>query len=218
MKLKRNLLLLVAALVALGAGLAAGVVARSGGFLGDRPDGTFAPAGQPWKPTPLAAIDPAAAADEAKPRYRGALGDFVVADHAADYPCPPPYKPADPKASELYSPVFSEGAEASQCGDGRIVGISAAYDRGASIGRRYFVGPAKVPYEAPLDRLKLLTVAGRPAIAQLPMPGIRGSLRLAVIERLPSGDQAGILVWIDNTDMSLEEAVELAEQIMGVQP
>jgi len=158
------------------------------------------------------------AADEAKPRYQGALGDFLVGPgQVADWPpCPRAEKPADPKASELYSPVFSEGAEASECADGRSLGIS---DYGAeAMGRRYFVGSAKVPYEAPLDRLKLLTVGGKPAIAQLPMPGIPSTLRLAVIERFPSGDQPGILVWIDNTDKSLQEAVELAEQIMGVQP
>ncbi|MGQ9571755.1 MAG: hypothetical protein ACUVV3_00985 [Dehalococcoidia bacterium] len=172
---------------------------------------------EPRLPTPLAAIDPAVAEDLAKPRYQGPLGDFIVdPNEAADYPlCAPPYAVDDPKASELYSPVF-EGVEVNKCADGTIVAISDYAEEAR--GRRYFVGPAKVPYEAPLDRLKLATVAGKPAIAQLPMPADPSSLRLAVIERFPSGDQAGILVWIDNTDKSLTEVTELASRIMEVQP
>lgn len=66
-----------------------------------------------------------------------------------------------------------------------------------------------------IEHLVLLTVAGSPAIAQLPQPGNPGTLRIAVIERFPNRDQPGILVWIDNTGMSLERAVELAMRIMG---
>ena len=84
------------------------------------------------------------------------------------------------------------------------------------IGRGYFVGKPILPLEAPLDRLKLLTVVGKPAIAEIPRPGFVGTLRLAVIERFPVGNQPGILVTIDNTDKSMEAAMELAAQIMGV--
>lgn len=82
------------------------------------------------------------------------------------------------------------------------------------IGRRYFVGLARVPYEAPIERLRLLTVTGKPAIVELPMPEVPGTLRLAVVERFPTSDKPGILTFIDNTPKSLAEAIELAEQIM----
>lgn len=206
---------LFAAIVAVGAGLVAGAVARSGGPFDGREHSNEPPATGPQRPVPLRESNPAAAQDEAKPRYQGRLGDFlIVPSEAADFPCPAQAS-TDPRASELYSPVFSEAAVAGQCADGRIVGISDYGEE--AIGRRYFVGPAKVPYEAPVDRLTLLTIGGKPAIAQLPMPGVPSSLRLAVIERLPSDDQPGILVWIDNTDRSLAEAIALANRIMGVQ-
>jgi len=99
-----------------------------------------------------------------------------------------------------------------ECADGKIMGFSFYAD--AAFGRRYFVGPAKVPFEAPFDRLVLLTVIGHSALAQLPIPAYPGSLRLAVIERFPSGHESGILVWIDNTHMTLKEAAALAAQIM----
>ena len=83
------------------------------------------------------------------------------------------------------------------------------------IDRVYFVGKPIVPYEAPLDRLKLLTVAGKPAIAQLPTPRFQGDLRLNVIERFPNGNQLGILVGITNTFKTLDEAADLAARIMG---
>lgn len=134
-------------------------------------------------------------------------------------PCPRPLrsaKSAKIKASELYSPVFGENLEGfvAECADGKIVAIEIYGPE--IIGRGYFVGKPTVPYEAPLDRLKLLTVAGKPAIAQLPTPGFPGDLRLLVIERFPSGNQPGIAVEIDNTFKSLDEAAELAARIMGV--
>ena len=61
-------------------------------------------------------------------------------------------------------------------------------------------------------------MGGHSAIAQLPMPGDPGSLRLAVIERFPSGREPGIMTWIDNTDMSLQEAAAAVAKIMGVRP
>jgi len=39
-----------------------------------------------------------------------------------------------------------------------------------------------------------------------------------VILRFPSNNRPGIMVWIHNTDKSLEEAAALAAQIMGVRP
>jgi len=184
----------------------------------DRPHYT-PPATPPQGPTPLWETNPEAAADHAKPVYTGPLGEFLVTPgQAAEHPpCPQPSKrKRNYRYSELYSPVFGENLEVVECAGGRIKGIS--FYGAAAIGRRYFVGPAKVPYEAPFERLVLLTVGGHSAIAQLPMPGDPGSLRLAVIERFPSGREPGIMTWIDNTDMSLQEAAAAVAKIMGVRP
>jgi len=155
-----------------------------------------------------------------KPAYRGALGDFFVTgrgNEGADFPpCPRPIRPAQNyKASEVYSPVFGD-AEVNECANGLIPGISVYGD--PSMGKRYFVGLAKVNYLVPLERLRLLTVVGRPAIAQLPAPDDPGSLRLVVLQRIPSNNQPGIMVWIAFTRMSLEETRALAAKIMGVRP
>jgi len=172
------------------------------------------------QPLSLETTNPAMAVGQAKPAYRGALGDFFVTgkgNEVADFPaCPRPIRPAQNyKASEVYSPVFGD-AEVNECANGLIPGISV-YGKPA-MGKRYFVGLAKVNYFAPLERLRLLTVAGRPAIAQLPAPHDPDGLRLAVLQRISGNNQPGIMVWIDYTFQSLEEAAALAAQIMGVRP
>jgi hypothetical protein len=183
-----------------------------------RPSVTTSPTKQ--QPLSLETTNPVMAVGQAKPAYRGPLGDFFVTGNAhegADFPpCPRPIRPAQNyKASEVYSPVFGD-AEVNECANGLIPGISV-YGKPA-MGKRYFVGLAKVNYFAPLERLRLLTVAGRPAIAQLPAPHDPDGLRLAVLQRIPGNNQPGIMVWIDFTFQGLEEAAALAAQIMGVRP
>src|SRR2546425_538252 len=196
-------------------------VARSIGPFRVRPPVMTSPATEPQQPRPSSESNPSAASDQAKPAYTGVLGDFLVAakvGQVADWPpCPEPRRPSQNyKASEVYSPVFGDLKGVSECADGKIIGLSVYGE--PSIGKRYFVGPAKVNYFAPLDRLLLLTVAGRPAIAQLPGPGDPESLRLVVILRFPSNNRPGIMVWIHTTDKSLEEAAGLVAHVMGVRP
>jgi hypothetical protein len=88
----------------------------------------------------------------------------------------------------------------------------------AGPGKRYFVGPPKVPFEAPLDRLKLLMIGGHSAIAELPIPGLPPKLRIVAIERFPTGHLPGIMVVVDNVNMSLKDAIAVMAHIMGVQP
>jgi len=194
-------ILLSLSLAVVAAALVAAVVALSAGPFNDARE--HAP---PGEETPILADEFVA--------FKGQLGDFVVVpDQAADYPCQSTAVSPDPQASELYSPVFSPDAVAGQCENGLIVSIT---DQGREVtGRRYFIGEARVPFEAPKDRLVLLTVGGKPAIAQLPMPGFPGTLRLAVVDRFPDGQEPGILTFVDNTDMTLEQGAKLAEEIMG---
>jgi hypothetical protein len=173
------------------------------------------------QPLSLETTNPAMAVGQAKPAYRGALGDFFVTgkgNEVADFPaCPRPIRPAQNyKASEVYSPVFGDLDDVNECANGLIPGISV-YGR-PSMGKRLFVGPAKVNYIAPLGRFRLLTVAGHPAIAQLPASDDPENLELAVIPRFPSNNKPGIMVWIHRPGMSLEETAALAAEIMGVRP
>jgi len=134
-------------------------------------------------------------------------------------PCPRPLRLAKSetiKASDLYSPVFGDNLEGFvyECADGKIIGIEIY---GADIiGKRYFVGKPIILWQSPLEGFKLMTVGGKPAIVQLPMPGFSWHPRLAVIERFPNGNRPGIVVSISDTDKTLEEVVELAAKMMGV--
>jgi hypothetical protein len=83
--------------------------------------------------------------------------------------------------------------------------------------RRYFVGPAIVPWNAPVDKLELMTVAGYPAIAHLSTPGLADSVELIVVQRFPSDNKPGILMYVGYMN-TLDEAVAKAERIIGVRP
>ena len=214
----------LAVLVAVAVGLTAVAVTRSIGPFRVRPPVTTSPVTEPYPFRLSREPNPALTTDQEKPAYEGPLGDFIVGRHQGSSlpPCPQPYRPAKSakiKASELYSPVFGEmfgdlEGFVTECADGKITVIEI-YGR-EIIDRVYFVGKPIVPYQAPLDRLKLLTVAGKPAIVQLPTPRFQGDLRLDVIERFPNGNQLGILVGITNTFKTLDEAADLAARIMAV--
>jgi hypothetical protein len=168
-------------------------------------------------PEPSAPETPVLLPAEDSPVYEGPLGDFRVAPgDAAEFPCESTVvsNAEMVRASELHSDTFREGATAASCADGTVVNISDYGD--PPMGRRYFVGDAKVTYAAPRERLKLLEVDGKPAIAELPRTDLDlpGSVRLAVIERFPEEDIPGILVWIDSSRGDLETTAELASRLM----
>lgn len=203
-------------------GVAAILVARSIVPPRDRPRAITTPTtGHPYQAPPPPGSIPPPSTDQPKPIYEGPIGDFLVGRNqgSSRLPCPRPLRPATNeriKASELYSPVFGDNLEGfvSECADGKIIVIEIY---GPDIvGRGYFVGNPVLPWASPREGFRLLTAAGRPAIAQLPMTNFSWGYRLAVIERFPSGNQSGILVSIEDTDKNLEELVELAAQIMGV--
>jgi len=167
----------------------------------------------------------ATAADRVKPRFRGELGDFVIVGpgESGGYPCPEPFQPAtNLERSELYFSL--PGAVIDMVGSGScqgtIIGITASVPDGvndAMVGRGYFVGPKlEEPFNAPAERLKLITVGGKPALAELPIPDCMVCpSQVAVIERFPSEEAPGITVWARTTN-DLDKAIALAEQIMGV--
>lgn len=75
------------------------------------------------------------------------------------------------------------------------------------------MGTPRINFDAPQDRLRLLTVANKPAIAELPIQGhLLSVAKLVVIQRFPDSQRPGIAIGIQATD--LNAAVSLAEQIM----
>lgn len=193
------------------------------------PTATVTPAGTagvPGTPTVLdwEKAEQAAQADMAKPRFRGQLGDFLVVapNSGANYPCPERYEPAtDPERSELYfelpgAVIDSVGTGACQ---GTVISVTAGVpDEGGGtfVGRGYFVGlPLQQSFDAPAERLELMTVAGRPAIAMLPIPDCIACLtELVAIERFPTETASGITAWA-HTYAGLDRAIALVEQIMA---
>lgn len=209
-------------MVAVGLASTAVVLAVFSGPIRVRPRVTTPPPATVSQPSrALSGSNQPATAEQAKPNYEGPLGDFIVGIHqgASNPPCPEPISAAKNdkiRASDLYSPVFGDNLEGfvAECGNGLIRSI-VIYGPEV-LGRAYFVGKLVVTFQAPLDRLKLLTVAGRPALAQLPDWPRDPNLSLVVIERFPSGNRFGIFSGISNTFKTLDEATELAKKIMGV--
>ena len=182
-----------------------------GGF-GDRPHVA------PGQSTPLEASQ----TDQAKRSYTGLLGDFFVdpGRWAHFPPCPQPRRPLtqDIRTHELYSPVLGgvyighDDDRPYECADGSILMMGSI-----PAARRYFVGPAVVAWNAPLNRLELMRVAGYPAIAKLPDPAFPDMVELVVVQRFPSDNKPGILIYVGYLN-TLDEAVAKAERIIGVRP
>jgi len=164
-------------------------------------------------------------ADRAKPRFTGELGDFVIlgpdAQPATRYPCPEPAQPGtNPEGSELYFSLPGAVIEGVPSCQGTIFSITASIADeagGAVVGRAYLLAPRlDVGFDAPEERLKLITVGGKPALAELPIPDCMVcNSQVAVIERFPSEAAPGIFTWV-RTFNDLDKAIALAEQIMGV--
>jgi hypothetical protein len=116
------------------------------------------------------------------------------------------------KASELYSSVFGENVEAGACSDGRITSI-VKYGE-VTVSRFYFLGDLQVALDAPRDRIKLMTIAGKPAIAELPVSeGLVPTTEVVVIERPPQGRVPGIALGVETQD-DLDKAIAVAKQVV----
>ena len=213
--------------ILLAAGIALGVyLATQGG------DGT-SEAQEPDQPTATAAagqgdfverLEQALAADRAKPRFRGELGDFAIVDPntSNNYPCPERAQPAtDIAHSELYISLPGAVVDMVSYCQGIFTSITALVPAAPSetiVGRGYFLAPRlELNAEAPADRLKLITVGGKPALAEVPIPDCTlCPAQVVVIERFPSEAAPGIFTWARTTN-DLDKAIALVEQIMGVQ-
>lgn len=173
-------------------------------------------------------LEPTIQADRALLPARGSFGDFVlVGTESGDARLEPPctvagHDPIDDRerivASEFYSDAFGDSAEAFECTDGTIYGMSGyiqhELDR-TEFGHGYYVGEAIVRLDAPEERLELTTIAGRPALIEhdLDLSPFPGQTRIYVIERTPDADQPGIMLTV-YTSTTIDEGVRLAEELM----
>jgi hypothetical protein len=182
------------------------------------PTSTGPPTELDWERAEQSAME-----DNAKPRFRGEMGDFVIVEpnSGPGYPCPEPGPATNLEQSELYFDL--PGLEIDSIGtgacQGTIVSIQAGVPGelgGATVGRGYFLSlPLEESFDAPAERLKLMTVAGKPAIAMLPIPDcIACVTNIAVIERFPTEAAPGITAWV-HTLQSLDKAIALLEQMMA---
>lgn len=106
--------------------------------------------------------------------FAGPFGEFVVApDQPAEYPCVTDHniELQAAEGSEVYSPVFHPDAEAAACADGTVAAISNHGDE--IMGRRLYVGDARVPYQSTAEQLKDTTIKGCPRLFNCPRLRVR---------------------------------------------
>lgn len=102
---------------------------------------------------------------------------------------------------------------------GTVTSIRMGFpDSGDLVGCGYFIGSRfGISADVPRERLKLITVGGKLALAELPISDYFVSpSRVVAIERFPSDAGPGIAVWA-RTINDLDRAIALVEQIMGGQ-
>lgn len=199
-----------------------------------------APVGDDWPRGPLPRVSPtpiplhpklvishtATALDRAKPRFLGELGDFIVVpDQARNLESCPSGRgtfatTGDPELerSELFFTLPGYKLSSAGMCDGRVVWVLTEDQRGGTALRGYFTAPkAKVELNAPRDRIQLVTVAGRPGIVRLPVPGrVTQASALLVLQRPPDAPvRSGIFVHVTTVDQGPEYVQRIAEQIMA---
>jgi hypothetical protein len=133
------------------------------------------------------------AEDQAKPIFNGILGDFEIRPDDRDISLSefcseglPKSRGENFESSELNQQGMTEQVV---CPDGRVVTTYAF-----GVGRRsYFAGSPKITTKAPVDRLEVTSVEGRPALIVAPPAGL-GHHFVYVIQRFPSQDKPGILI------------------------
>ena len=156
------------------------------------------------------------------PRFSGRLGDFIVTtEHANNTgPCKAVDEIVPSPDAELFFVLPNGDTPDSTlvCADGTETWMSgASLGRGVTVQRFYFTDTTpEVFIRAPIDRISLLVVGGKPAIMAGPLaefeqrlPVFAGRV-MFVIERFPSADEPGIMLVLEGagTTEQLVAAVE----------
>ncbi|MEX2238649.1 MAG: hypothetical protein WEB00_14080 [Dehalococcoidia bacterium] len=235
MKEPGHLAWLIPAAVGIIVGLSAFTLVGAGG--GERAEPNT-PGGPSWRrdPAPAELRDKATtethpaveqarrdlAADRSQPRFTGDLGGFSIvgSEPLNNYSC------GASRSSERNRPIGSEldpgdrlrNVESVRCGTS-VYGVSgegrAPSGASATVLRNYYQGEVpRIPIEAPRDRLKTLTIAGKRAVLELPPQQLFGECRLFVIERASAAAAPGI-IWEISGSLSCDDAVALAEALLG---
>jgi hypothetical protein len=181
---------------------------------------------------PLDAIQDTLDQDFAKGRFAGRIGEFVVYSRMGEAPeglanrCLPPKTERvvigaqELRGHELWADVFGEGAVGVYCDD-QLVIVNSGPDPVAELGgaesvvKMYFDAlPAPVLLDAPPDRIELIQIDGYQAVIEHPVEGYPyATASLAVIERLPSLRDPGIIAFV-NFASSSQVAIDLAKRLL----
>ncbi|MEX2238651.1 MAG: hypothetical protein WEB00_14090 [Dehalococcoidia bacterium] len=163
-------------------------------------------------------------ADALKPRFTGLLGEFHIvgpSDPFLNFACDSyPTRPTatEMESSELYlrRPLLGS-REGAMC-DGTVYVVGGTQliddDESTDIDRGYYQGPKpQASRNAPLDRLTVTTIGGRPALVEQARQELFPECRLLVIERTPTPSTPGIFMDITG-NLECATAVELAARIL----
>ena len=143
------------------------------------------------------------------PRFTGLLGDFLVVPDfvSAGAPCQTVDVVVPSPDAELFFtlPNGDTPDSANVCADGTEIWMSGAIAGGGiSVQRYYFTrNTPEVVLGAPLNRILLVDVAGRPAILTIPLPENEARVpafvrrTMYVIERFPTSEEPGIMLDLD---------------------
>ena len=224
-----RLLIRAAALLALLVVIGFGSFVLAGRIIEDAPESIAQQPPPPSREELQALVDELnaiQAADTAE-LYSGPLGDFIALSGDDVSPsndlCPTVRIELPSKESELFFtlPNGDSPDSANVCEDGTATFMyGAGAGGGLTVQRAYFTGRRPgVFLDAPLERIDLTTVAGRPAIITRPLQEVEQLVpffalrRMAVIERFPSGDTPGVLLRLSGTG-SEENALAAAEYVL----
>jgi hypothetical protein len=173
-------------------------------------------------------VETAMAEERSKPRFTGELGDFLIVTDASEaniFQCastPVPLSDAL-KSEELWSDAFGDTGFGWACPGQGVTAVNNMGPGGegsdggdGSVQIRAYIRSVPLPllWDAPRDRLELVTVEGHPGLLERPIPEYPyRQANLAVIERYPDGDTPGIAVFVEMAP-SAEAAIKHAEEIM----
>lgn len=154
-------------------------------------------------------LTPAPGTSQGAP-YEGPLGDFIVTPGEAGNDLVCDDDTVSQLESELSAAFPDESVFAEACS------ASVSFDGGITLTRLAYRGELRISFEAPRERLELLTVGGRAAIVAHP-PIEQLPSQVAALEREPAGDEPGIFIELSLPPGpgSLQDGLDLLEQFLS---
>jgi len=146
--------------------------------------------------------------DNAQPRFSGKIGDFTVTPGELTQKSACPDSAESELSSEKISTALDNNLDVGPCS------LQGGLDDGTIIIRSFYEGEFSVPFEAPKERLTVLTINGHRAIGESEASKV-SSARLLVVEREATEDAAGMVLelLVPAHAGGLDRAIELAETV-----